>query len=109
MLRCVLSGFQKPSFFSFFNYKRLALALLFILNSKIIPNGKKNFRDEYIRLSSRGVISEIKEGEFFTDIPSMTIFAEKVSKDKMLHGVFIHKKLNNGERVIMAKKRLLEV
>ena len=54
------------------------------------------------------MISEIKEGEFFTEIPSMTIFVEKTSKDKILNGIFIHRNIPNGEQVIMAKRGTLK-
>ena len=109
MLQCVLSVFLKIRFFFPFLLTGVLLAsLLFILNSRVIPTGKKNFRNEYLRIGSKGMISEIKEGEFFTEIPSMTIFVEKISKDKMLNGIFIHRNIPNGEQVIMAKRGTLK-
>ena len=49
-------GFSKKIrfFFPFLLTGVLLASLLFILNSRVIPTGKKNFRNEYIRLVVKG-------------------------------------------------------
>ena len=57
-----------------------------------------------VRMSSKGALSEIKAGEFFTEIPSITLFAENVKNDgELLESVFIYDKKDNQVNVISAK------
>ena len=84
--------------------------VVFSLNMNIIPFSKKQFKNQIIKLTSRGMITDIKTGHFFTDIPNVTLFAENVEKKgELLKNVFIHIKDRNkkSERVIFAKKGVL--
>jgi len=84
---------------------------VFSLNQNIIPLSKRQFKNTIVRLTSKGMLTDIREGHFFMDIPKVTLFAEKVEdKGKKLRDVFIH--LNNkdgkGEKVIFARKGILK-
>lgn len=79
---------------------------LFGLNRQLIPKSKTIFRNTLIRLTSRGVLTEIKPGQFFTEIPSVTLFAERVVDGKM-EEVFIRQGKGDSEQVIFAKRGAL--
>jgi lipopolysaccharide export LptBFGC system permease protein LptF len=62
-------------------------------------------------IGSKGILRQIQSGEFFTDIPSITLYAEKVSQEgTVFHDVFIHFNPSKSsprpqdEKVIFAKK-----
>ncbi len=79
---------------------------IFSLNSVYIPKANANFKNTIVKLTSTGMLTSIKAGQFFTDIPNATLFAEKVSKDgDNFEEVFIHlkNKDNIEQRIIFAK------
>jgi lipopolysaccharide export system permease protein len=84
---------------------------IFSLNQKLIPFSKTKFKNTIIRLTSKGMLTDIKAENFFTEIPGVTLFAEKVKNDgRDLENVFIQKKSgkqNSVEQVIMAKRGTL--
>lgn len=71
---------------------------IFSLNSVYIPKANANFKNTIVKLTSTGMLTSIKSGQFFTDIPNATLFAEKVSEDgDNFEEVFLHVK--DKERV----------
>lgn len=75
------------------------------LNSIYIPKANAKFRNTILKLSSSGMLASIKPGQFFTDIPNVTLFADKVSEDGMkFEDVFLHLRGNKDQRIIMAEK-----
>ncbi|WP_127716559.1 LptF/LptG family permease [Halobacteriovorax sp. HLS] len=82
-------------------------ACIFSLNNKVIPASKTQFKNTIIRLTSTGVLTDIKSGQFFTEVPGVTLFADEVEeKGKMMKHVFIQKskKGNLAEQVVHAKE-----
>ena len=79
-------------------------AVLFSMNRNVIPQSQKRFKNEMIRLNSKGLISQIKKGEFFTDIPGITLFAENVREGgKTLEKVFMNISNRSMEQIIMSE------
>ena len=80
---------------------------LYSLNLNIIPYSKTIFKNTVIKLTSKGVLKNIRPGQFYSEIPKATIYAEKVfNKGTLLENVFIHLKFQNEEheRTILAKR-----
>jgi len=80
---------------------------IFSLNSVYIPQASANFKNTIMRLTSTGMLTSIKSGQFFTDIPNATLFAEKVSEDgDNFEEVFLHVKDKNSveQRIIFANQ-----
>ena len=99
-------GFSKYKLFFPFLCLAIAIAMVtYVLSSRVIPHSQDRFKNQMVRMSSKGALSEIKAGEFFTEIPSITLFAESVKNDgELLEGVFIYDKNKNQTRVIAAEK-----
>lgn len=77
------------------------------LSKNAIPYSAAEFKNMLAYLTSKGYITSIKEGHFFTDIPGLTLFSEKVTNDgNDLEEVFINFKnaKEDFERVIFAKR-----
>lgn len=77
------------------------------LSKNAIPYSAAEFKNMLAYLTSKGYITSIKEGHFFTDIPGLTLFSEKVTNDgNDLEEVFINFKNSKEdyERVIFAKR-----
>lgn len=87
----------------------ISLAMLGLVQ-EIIPNANRQYRNSLIFLTSKGMMNEIKKGEFFTDIPKVLLFAEDVTdKGNHLHRVFIQARDDGGgERLIYAKEAFLK-
>lgn len=84
----------------------IALAI-YSVNISIIPNSKTQFTNTVIRLTSKGMVNDIRPEVFFTEIPGITLFAEKVENGgEKLENVFIQVKKgkNSQEQVIMARQ-----
>lgn len=82
-------------------------ASIYSLNDKVIPASKTQFRNTLVRLTSRGVLTDIKSGQFFTEVRGVTLFADKVvDKGKHMDNVFIQKSGtgNLAEQVVYAKE-----
>jgi len=80
---------------------------LFSVNDKLIPRSKSQFRNTLIKLTSKGMLNNVKPGKFFTEIPNVILFAEKVKNGGAnLESIFIHmENANNGvknEQIIVA-------
>lgn len=77
------------------------------LSKNAIPYSAAEFKNMLAYMTSKGYITSIKEGHFFTDIPGLTLFSEKVTNDgNDLEEVFINFKnaKEDFERVIFAKR-----
>lgn len=80
---------------------------IFSLNSVYIPKANANFKNTIVKLTSTGMLTSIKSGQFFTDIPNATLFAEAVSEGgDNFEEVFLHVKDKNSpeQRIIFAKQ-----
>lgn len=80
---------------------------IFSLNSVYIPKANANFKNTILKLTSTGMLTSIKSGQFFTDIPNATLFAEKVSEDgDNFEEVFLHVKDKDSveQRIIFANQ-----
>lgn len=76
------------------------------LNQNVIPQSNKAFKQKINFLTSSGLLAGIKEGQFFTLIPNLTLFATKSTKyGRNLEEVFLHLKENeNSTKVIFAER-----
>lgn len=102
-------GLRKWELFLPFAILSLFIAgMIFVLNRNLIPHSKTQFKNTIIQLTSQGSMTDLKSGQFFTDIPGITLFSEEVSEDgTKLKSVFIQKKMEGGEQVIIANKGAL--
>ncbi len=76
------------------------------LYSVFIPKANATFKNTILRLTSAGMLSSIKSGHFFTDIPNATLFSFDVSEDgNGFKNVFLHlsDRVKNQQRIIFAK------
>ncbi len=84
---------------------------LFSLNSVLIPKANADFKNTIVKLTSSGMLTSIKSGQFFTDIPGTTLFAQVVSSDGQgFTNVFLHlkgKTKADGHKIIFAKSGTL--
>ena len=86
----------------------LIAGVLFSLQLDIIPQAKSRFKNTVIRLTNTGLLSDIKGGMFFTDIPDFILFARKVKGgNKTMDQVFINRVDGNLEQFIFAEKGFL--
>ncbi len=77
------------------------------LNQNIIPASNKSFRQKVNYLASSGLLAGIKEGQFFTAIPDVTMFATHSTKyGRNLREVFLHvaEPKTGKDRVVFAKR-----
>lgn len=75
------------------------------LNQEIIPHSQKEFRRKVTLLVSSGMLAGIKQGQFFTEIPNVTLFASKSTKyGRNLEEVFLYFKEDKGDRIIFASE-----
>ncbi|MCR9204617.1 MAG: LptF/LptG family permease [Halobacteriovoraceae bacterium] len=99
---------KKDLFLPFLILSFFISGVIFVLNRNLIPHSKTQFKNTIIQLTSQGSMTDMKAGQFFTDIPGITLFSEEVSEDgTKMKEVFIQKKLPEGEQVIVAKKGAL--
>ena len=89
----------------------VAIALtIFSLGTRTIPHSKTQFKNTIVKLSSRGMLNDIRAEYFFTEIPNITFFVEKAKEGgKEMEDVFIHfmDKKKGEERLIFAKRGIL--
>jgi lipopolysaccharide export system permease protein len=75
------------------------------LNQNIIPRSNKDFRLKISYLTSSGLLAGIREGQFFTTIPDLVLFASRSTKyGRNLEEVFIHIKKPGEEKAIIAAR-----
>jgi len=108
-------GLSKGKLLMPFFWSSLGVALtVFFLNQNIIPASKTYFKNSIIKLTSAGMINDIRPESFYHDIPGITLFAEKVEEGgKRMENIFIHSESKDGsEKLISAKSgslvRILE-
>lgn len=78
---------------------------MYFLSQEVIPYTNREFKRQLNFLTSSGLIAAIKPGQFFSQIPGITLFPQKVSPDgRDLEDVFLHLIEKTGEKVIMAKR-----
>lgn len=81
---------------------------IFVLNRNLIPYSKTQFKNTIIQLTSNGVLSDVKAGQFYTEIPGIILFAEKVDDGGVkFQDVFIRVDKNGEEQAIFAKNGAL--
>ena len=104
-------GFSKYKiFFPFLLTGVLLAGVLLKINQSIIPYSQAIFKNQVVRLSSKSLLSEIKPNQFFTDIPQVTLFSEKVTGEgKNLEKVFMSFEMENNEQIITAERGKLIV
>lgn len=102
-------GVNKRSLFTPFLIMGLFIAAsIFVLNRNLIPFSKTQFKNRVIQLTSKGMLSDVKPGQFYTEIPNVTLFAENVENGgTKLEDVFIRIKRAAEEQVIFAKRGAL--
>lgn len=85
-------------------------AMVFGLSGSVIPRANGDFKNTIVRLTSTGMLSSIKSGNFFTDIPGIILFAQEVSSDgNQFDKIYLSQtdRERKVERVIMAEKGAL--
>ncbi|MFG1499962.1 LptF/LptG family permease [Halobacteriovorax sp. XZX-3] len=103
-------GINKHRIFSpYFIISILIAVSVVSLNTNMIPTSKKIFRNTFKQLGSKGILTDIKKEQFFTEIPGVILFAEDVKDDgKILENVFLRISSKDGvDKVIMAKLGVL--
>ncbi len=102
-------GLKKHTLFLPFVFLSIMIAaMIFVLNRNLIPYSKTIFTNSIIHLTSKGNMTDIKSGQFFTEIPGITLFAEDVTEGGVkLSEVFILQKKEVGEHIIFAKRGAL--
>ena len=100
------AGLRKSRlFFPFLCISVLMSVSAFFLVQEIIPYTNRDFKRRVNFLTSSGLISAIKQGQFFTAVNGITLFPTKAGPDgRGLQDVFLHVKEKASERVIMAKR-----
>ncbi len=95
-------------FLPFFILSLLIAATLFSLNSKLIPASNFIVRNTFERIASKSVLGQIRPEEFFTDIPGITLFSEKVEDGGLkLKKLFIFVENEREEKMVFAKEGIL--
>ncbi|MFN8369395.1 MAG: LptF/LptG family permease [Bacteriovoracaceae bacterium] len=101
-------GLSKLKLFFPFLVMGIVIAMVvFALNLNLVPNANKDFKRIITILTSKGILSDIKPQQFYTDIPYVTLFANEVkNKGNYLKEVYIHiaDSDDEEEKIIMAKE-----
>jgi len=102
-------GLKKHTLLLPFTFLSLTISvMIFSLSRNLIPHSNTIFTNTVIQLTSKGNMTDIKSGQFFTEIPGITLFAEKVYDGGVrLSEVFILQDKGAGESIIMAKRGAL--
>ncbi|HAZ11925.1 MAG: hypothetical protein A2X86_07260 [Bdellovibrionales bacterium GWA2_49_15] len=104
-------GISRERLFLPFLLVGLVMALItLLLNVQVIPASRKEFKTIMLKLTSTGMLSNIKPEQFFTEIPGITLYAESVDGEgKILGNVFIHMgdQEKGEEQIILAKRGVL--
>ncbi len=93
-------------FIPFLSMGAIIAIALFFLGNRVIPSSKGQFKNAILQLTSKGMMTQIKKGQFFTDIPGVILYAQEVDKKgEKLNQVFIHlagEKKEDNEKIIFA-------
>ncbi len=93
-------------FFPFLIMGTIIAMVVFALNLNLVPNANRDFKKIITILTSKGILSDIKPQQFYTDIPYITLFANEVkNKGNSLKEVYIHitDRDEVEEKIIMAE------
>ena len=101
----------KKLIFPFVLFSTLVGGTLFALNSRVIPYSYQEYRRVLSIMASEGLVSAIRGGDFFSEIPGLILFVEEMNEGRgEMKNIFIRSSLEKGgggERVIFAKRGLL--
>ena len=103
-----MRSFGIPKFKIYMPFLVLSFLIAFTINSLysvFIPKANAAFKNTIVKLTSAGMLSSIKSGQFFTDIPGAILFAEDVTVDgNNFKQVFLHvtDKNQKEEKIIFA-------
>ncbi|MGE3610884.1 MAG: LptF/LptG family permease [Bacteriovoracaceae bacterium] len=100
-------GLTKPRILLPFLFVAAVLAIsVYQLNQNIIPKSNLHFKKKVNYLTSSGVLAGIKESQFFTLIPNVTLFATKsTTYGRNLEEVFLQVKENQDKQKVIFAKR----
>lgn len=80
----------------------LAGGLLFILHLELIPSGRAYGRKIVTEIQSKALLAQMQSGNFFTQIPKLLFFAEKIdSTNYKMENVFIYQDDGTSEEKII--------
>ena len=91
----------------FFTLGVFIFALSLVLSNGLVPQSKKISRNIVAQVSSKAWLSSIGPGQFFTEIPGITLFSEEKTEAGDLRDVFIRISKGKEEQIILAKKGTL--
>jgi len=80
-------------------------------NQNLIPHSNKEFRKKINYLTSNGLLASIKEGQFFSLIPNVVLFANNATKyGRKLEDIFLHidDPAGKNKKVIFSKTGSLD-
>lgn len=101
-------GITNQQIYKPFFYLALLIAVTMqFLQSTIVPKANADFKNMIVKISSSGMLTNIKSGQFFGEIPNVTLFAEEVSKSGLeFKNIFLHLNKNNEKekKIIFAKQ-----
>jgi LPS export ABC transporter permease LptF len=86
--------------------------MVYFLSQELIPKANKEFRTKIEYLSSSGITSGLKSGQFFTKIKNITLFPEHVDESgKEIKNIFIqiHNPNEKTDKVIYAQSGTLKI
>lgn len=98
---------KRQIYLPFFLVSLLVALNVHFLNADLIPNANREFRKKVNFLSSSGLITGMKTGQFFTKIKNITMFPGKMSEDNVnMENIFLHIYDNKSqkEKIIFAKE-----
>ena len=80
---------------------------VFLLTQELVPNAHRKVRTKIKIISSTSLIQGLKSGQFFTNLPNVTIFPVEVNEQtKEMTDIFLHIYDTNNqlEKIIVAEK-----
>lgn len=82
----------------------LAGGLLFILYLELIPSGRAFGRKIITEIQSKAMLAQMQSGNFFTQIPRLMLFAEKIDPTTYkMENIFIYQDVGgDDEKIILA-------
>lgn len=77
---------------------------LYQLSQTTIPLAQRHFKASLGKIQAESVLKSLKQGQFFTQIPKVTFFAEKIeSTSGALENIFINRREDSYHQSVMAK------
>jgi len=82
--------------------------LVFVMNMNLIPNYQKLFKNTMLKMTAKGVLTDIQPGQFFNDIPGNILYAKDVDqKTRQMKKLLLWSEENDQFKVITAEKGIL--